>query len=250
MRVFFGFNSLPKFRSAVVAVGSFDGLHSGHHIMISKLLSLSRELGGESVMLTFEPHPRVVLSGGGDGLKLLTTLDEKISIAESCGVENIIVIPFDREFSQLSYLDFVEQYLVEKVGIKALVVGYNHRFGRNHEGNYNLCLSLADRCGFSLEMVSEWRDGDEKVSSTVIRNLIKDGEMAKAVEMLAHPYPLFGVASQGSIIISEPLKLLPKSGRYLAEARGEDVVVEIADDGDILCNLPDGDVRLWIFKEI
>lgn len=129
-RVFRGFDALPRFVRPVVTVGSYDGVHLGHRALIDRLTAEARAVGGESVVLTFDPHPRITL-GRGEGLRLLTTLDEKVALLRGLGVDNVIVIPFDRTFSALSGEEFARRYLIGKVGAATLVAGYDHRFGHD-----------------------------------------------------------------------------------------------------------------------
>lgn len=131
MKVFQGFEDLPHFIRPAVTVGSFDGVHRGHRALIGRLVAEARAVGGESVVLTFEPHPRITL-GRAEGLRLLTTFEEKVALLAELGVDNVIVIPFDRAFSALSGREFVERCLIGRVGAETLVAGYNHRFG--HDG--------------------------------------------------------------------------------------------------------------------
>ncbi len=130
MKVFHGFDSLPTFRHPVVTVGSYDGVHRGHRALLERLVAEARATGGESIVLTFDPHPRIAL-GRGEGLRLLTSLDEKIALLAASGVDCVIVIPFDRAFAALSGREFVERCLIGKVGAETLVAGYNHRFGHD-----------------------------------------------------------------------------------------------------------------------
>ena len=131
MRVFYGFEDLPHFDHPAVTVGSYDGVHLGHRALIERLIAEARAAGGESIVVTFEPHPRIAL-GRAEGLRLLTTLEEKIALLEGLGVDNLIVIPFDRTFSALSGREFVDRYLIGRLGAETLVAGFNHRFG--HDG--------------------------------------------------------------------------------------------------------------------
>lgn len=181
MRVFHGFNSLPQFTRPVVTVGSYDGVHLGHRALIDRLVAEARTSGGESIVLTFEPHPRITL-GRAEGLLLLTTLDEKVRLLETLGVDNVIVIPFDRTFSALSGEEFVREYLLHRLGARTLVVGYDHRFGHDRIGSdaiagLGLCVVRVDECEV----------GGEHVSSTVIRRLIAEGRIAEAERLLGHP---------------------------------------------------------------
>lgn len=182
MRIFHGFDALEHFHRPAGTVGSFDGVHLGHRALIERLVEHARGTGGESVVLTFDPHPRVTL-GQAEGLRLLTTLEEKSALLAALGVDALVVIPFDRCFSNLSGADFLDRYLIGKLGVETLVVGYNHRFG--HDGaDYR---TLAARRGLRLIHVDERSVGGEHVSSTVIRNLLARGERAEAERLAGHP---------------------------------------------------------------
>ena len=181
MRVFHGFDSLPQFTRPVVTVGSYDGVHLGHRALIDRLVAEARTSGGESIVLTFEPHPRITL-GRADGLLLLTTLDEKVRLLETLGVDNVIVIPFDRTFSALSGEEFVREYLLRRLGARTLVVGYDHRFGHDRIGSDAIA-----GLGLRVVRVDECEVGGEHVSSTVIRRLIAEGRIAEAERLLGHP---------------------------------------------------------------
>ena len=224
MRVFHGFEALPHFTHPAVTVGSYDGVHSGHLKLLRTVTAAARGQGGESIVFTFEPHPRITL-GKADGLRLLTTLDEKTALLEELGVDNVIVIPFDRAFSALSGEEFADDYLIGKVGAvghtgaETLVVGFNHRFGHNKQGSYD----YLDSHGFGLRVieVSECDVDAEKVSSTVIRRLVEKGEMARAAHLLSHPYLVIGRAQRNRIRVDDPLKLLPPPGEYDAHINGK-----------------------------
>lgn len=181
MRVFHGFDSLPQFIRPVVTVGSYDGVHLGHRALIDRLVAEARTSGGESIVLTFEPHPRITL-GRAEGLLLLTTLDEKVRLLETLGVDNVIVIPFDRTFSALSGEEFVREYLLRRLGARTLVVGYDHRFGHDRIGSDAIA-----GLGLRVVRVDECEVGGEHVSSTVIRRLIDEGRIAEAERLLGHP---------------------------------------------------------------
>ncbi len=184
MRVFHGFAELPHFEHPVITVGSYDGVHLGHQALIGRLVAEARAAGGESIVLTFDPHPRIALGRGGD-LLLLTTLDEKIALLESLGVDNVIVIPFDRGFSALSGREFVEDYLIGRIGAETLVGGYNHRFG--HDGLACDAPELARR--LRIVRVDPCTVDGVRVSSTVIRRLLAAGDRTGAERLLGHPLP-------------------------------------------------------------
>lgn len=181
MRLFRGFAALPAFRHAVVTIGSFDGVHLGHRALIGRLVAEARAVGGESVVLTFEPHPRVTL-GDSDGLRILTPLDRKAALLEQLGVDVLIVIPFDRAFSALSGREFIRQHICQMIGAETIVVGYNHRFGHDRldaDGIETLGVLRVVRVGECLV------DG-RHVSSTVIRRLLDKGRVEEAERLLGH----------------------------------------------------------------
>lgn len=237
MKVFHGFDHLPRFRNPVVTVGSYDGVHAGHRKLLRTIAEIAEDKGGESVVITFSPHPREVL--GGDPPKLLTTLDEKIFLLEQAGVNNLIVAPFTPAFSRLSYSDFVRDYLVVRIGVSTLVVGYNHHFGHDKKGDFHSLGELSNGLGFDIYMVSRQDVDNDKVSSTVIRNLIGEGRMAEAAKFLGHPYFIFARAGfeNGCVTPREPNKMLPPAGDYsvLVEADGGMVqtVLTVTDCGSM-----------------
>lgn len=181
MKVFHGFDHLPQFHRPAVTVGSYDGVHRGHKVLIERLLQEARMLRGESIVLTFEPHPRITL-GRDKGLLLLTTLNEKLDLLNSLGVDNVLVIPFDKEFSKLSGKEFVEDYLIGKLGAETLVAGYNHRFGHDRID----CIALKEMNMMKVVRVSPCEIDGLKISSTVIRRLIAENRLKEAELMLGH----------------------------------------------------------------
>jgi len=228
MKVFKGLNNLPPFENAVATIGSFDGVHSGHRELLRRVTSTAAASDGESIVLTFEPHPRYVL-GSGDGLRLLSTLDEKLRLLESAGIDNVIVLPFTVEFSRTSPREFIENDIAG-IGIRRLVVGYNHRFGHNKEGDYNYLESR--NAGIGIEMVEQQQVAESKVSSTIIRQIIANGMMEKARRLLAHPYIIMcEAAGDGTITGIDPHKLLPPAGRYDAAVDGRPTTLTVGGEG-------------------
>ncbi len=181
MRIYRGFDALPPFRHPAVTVGSFDGVHRGHRALVERLVAEARLLGGESLVLTFEPHPRITL-GRAEGLRLLTTLDEKAALLEALGVDALIVIPFDRTFSALSGADFVERILLGKLGAETLVAGFNHRFGHDR---CDCESAVAGR--MKIVRVAACEVDGQRVSSTLIRKLLAAGNRIEAERLAGHP---------------------------------------------------------------
>lgn len=228
MKVIHGFDSLSHLHNAVVTVGSYDGVHCGHRILIDSVVRLARECGGESVVATFEPHPRITLHDD-EGLRLLTTLDEKEYLLGQCGVDYVVVIPFDEAFSRLSREEFLDDYIIGMLHAHTLVVGYNHRFGRNNEGDYSF---LSRSAGIRVIEVGQQLVGAQKVSSTLVRNAIARGDVAVAVQLLGHPYIIMGKTDAAGVIEVDRYKLLPPAGNYRARVNGNDGIVEI-DNGAV-----------------
>lgn len=213
MRVCYGFDELGGLRSPVVSVGSYDGVHRGHRQLLARIVALARESGGESVVVTFAPHPRIVL-GGGD-IHLLNSLEEKRMLLESVGIDVLVVARFDEDFSRVTSYDFVRDYLIRKIGVRTLVVGYDHRFGHDQQGNFGYLSRLQEEFGFRVVEVSRQEVDNHKISSTTIRHLIGEGKMDEAARYLGFPYfILVKIGRGGAVLIDEPAKLLPPPGDY------------------------------------
>ena len=225
MRVFRGLDNLPAFNNAVATMGSFDGVHCGHRELLRRVMVQAKEINGESIVITFDPHPRYVL-GTGDRMQLLSTLDEKLWLLEQAGIDNVIIIPFTKEFSQTSPQEFIEKDIA-RIGIKTLVVGYNHRFGHKKEGDYDF---LEQRSNFNVLMVEQQQMADSKVSSTIIRQALSRGQVEKAAKLLAHPYIITcEVSGDGAVKSIDSHKLLPAEGTYDATIDGKGVELMIDD---------------------
>lgn len=210
----------------VVTTGSFDGVHLGHLKIIHRLKEIAFQTNGESVVFTFSPHPRLILFPGEGNLRLLTTLEEKIDLLEKTGVEHLIIYPFTREFSQLSYIEFVRDVLVHELRTKTLVVGYDHKFGKNREGNFKVLQDLSSAYHFSVEKLDVLLMDDINVSSTKIRHALQTGNIEKANQYLGYSFRLHGTVIEGqklgrriqfptaNIQSSDPNKIIPAFGVY------------------------------------
>ena len=216
-------------KKTIVTLGTFDGVHIGHQKIIEKLLQNATEYDCESLILTFFPHPRMVLQEGSD-IKLLNTIDEKCVLLDKLGLDNLIIHPFDKEFSQLSAEEFVKKILVDTFNIQKIIIGYDHRFGRNRTANIDDLILYGEKFGFEVEQISAQEINEVSISSTKIRNAILDGNMALANEYLGYNYNLSGIVSQGkqlgrtigfrtaNIKIPEEYKLIPKNGVYIVKS--------------------------------
>lgn len=234
MRVFRGIESLPALRNAVATMGSFDGVHCGHRELLERVMQRARELQGESVVITFDPHPRYVL-GTGEGMQLLSTIEEKIFLLEQIGIDNLIIIPFTLEFSRTSPMEFIGS--LTTIGIRSMVVGYNHRFGHNKEGDFDYLSTHSGE--MEITKVEQQQVAGGKVSSTIIRQCIADGDMQRVEQMLARPYIIIGKVGEDGIIrdISEN-KLLPAAGEYFAKVNGEENRISISQSRGISFEKP------------
>lgn len=223
MKVVWGFNNPPLIRNGVATVGSYDGVHRGHRILLDEVVQRAKESNGESVVLTFEPHPRITL-GNDEGLRLLSTFEEKCLLLEQVGIDYVVVIPFDEAFSRLSREEFIDDYLVGKLGIKQLIVGYNHHFGHNKAGDHSF---LVEHGALEVVEVAQYTDNGNKVSSTTIRKAVGEGDMALARQLLGHTYIIIGMADAEGRVATDRYKLLPADGRYDCTINGEMSVCEI-----------------------
>jgi riboflavin kinase / FMN adenylyltransferase len=235
MRVFSNFEDSSVIRNPVVTTGTFDGVHIGHKTILNRLNKLAKEVDGESVLITFHPHPRVVLypESAGKGLKLISSREEKIELLSKAGLRNVIIIEFTKEFSRTTSEKFVAEYLHGILKARVIVVGHNHHFGFNQEGDYRQLWEMRAKYGFDAEEIPMQEVQNEIVSSTKIREAITEGYMQRANAYLDHYYIVIGVATPDSdscygagiplsaIPVTEETKLTPASGIYAVTAAGD-----------------------------
>ncbi len=226
MKVYYGLNEFKTLSNAVVTSGTFDGVHLGHQKILNRLKELAEINNAESVVITFWPHPRTVVSSDSQELKLISTLEEKIELLQKAGIQNILVIPFTREFSELSSEQFIQEILVKKIGTKTLVIGYDHRFGRNREGGFEYLKENSRRYGFDIEEIPRQEIEHLTISSTKIRNALAEGDVQTANELLGRPYSFNGLVAKGrqlgrtigfptaNVQVAESYKLIPVNGVY------------------------------------
>ena len=229
MKIYHSLDDFGPVHHPVVTIGSFDGMHLGHRQLISRIVELAAKVGGESVLLTFFPHPRMVLQPEEHGIELLTTTTEKINLLEHTGINHLVIHPFSRDFSELSPDEFIQTVLVEKLKTKYLVIGYDHRFGNNRSGSISDLLKKGNEYNFLVEEIPEQDVNDIAVSSSRIRKALKTGDVRAARELLGRPYALSGIVVRGNRIgntigfptanihIPESYKLIPAEGVYLCE---------------------------------
>jgi riboflavin kinase/FMN adenylyltransferase len=236
MKVYQSIEEFKPLAHAVSTIGTFDGVHAGHDKIISRLCEMARSEGGESVVLTFFPHPRMVLQPDDNNLKLLTTMSERIELLKKSGVDHLIIQPFNKEFSRQSAVEFVRDILVNKIGTKTLVIGYDHHFGRNREGSFKDLEEMAPIYGFRLEEIPKHVINALAVSSTKIRNSLLTGDVQTANRLLGYEFSLTGKVVDGdkigrtlgfptaNISIAEQYKLIPATGIYAVHVKvGEEL---------------------------
>jgi len=236
VKIFYDFDHVGTIRNAVVTTGSFDGVHIGHKVILQRLKKLAAEIGGETVLITFHPHPRKVLypETAGKGLFLINSQREKISLLQKAGLDNLVIVTFTLEFSKITSVDFVRNILLNKLHARKIVIGFNHHFGHNREGDFEALRALGSENNFEVEEIPEQDIHNESVSSTKIRKAIQDGNIQKANAYLDHQYILMGLAQKSSqtleeigfpcynIRIEEDCKLVPPNGVYAVTVIGQD----------------------------
>jgi len=231
VNVYNSIDNFPGSANAVVTIGTFDGVHIGHQQIIRNLRKLAAETHGETVLLTFFPHPRMVLQPDDNDLKLITTMVEREELLRSFGIDHLIIQPFDKEFSRISATEFVRDQLMQKIGMKTLVIGYDHHFGRNREGSYKDLEEMAPVYGFRLEEINEQVINHIAVSSTKVRKALLEGDIDSANQLLGHRFSFRGMVVMGdkigrtlgfptaNIEIPEAYKLVPAEGIYAVQIR-------------------------------
>lgn len=229
MKTFHNINNFTSKRRTIVTLGTFDGVHLGHRTILQKLKNAGIQDNLETVVLTFFPHPRMVLQQENE-IKLLSTIEEKIDLIENNGIENLIVHPFDKEFSRLTAEEFVKNILVDKLNIKKIIIGYDHRFGRNRTATIDDLIQFGKNYDFEVEQITAEEINDVTISSTKIRNALNDGNITYANKLLGYSYSISGKVIQGNKIgrtlgfptaninIEEEYKLIPKNGVYIVSS--------------------------------
>lgn len=228
MQVHYGFDQTNTIKNAVVTTGSFDGVHIGHKTIINRINEIAKNIGGESVLITFYPHPRKVLypETQGKDLMFINSQKEKIELLKKTGLDHLVIVNFTLEFSRVSSHDFIRNFLIGKLNAKYIIVGFNHHFGHNREGDYSYLYKLKEELGFEVEEIPEQDIQHETVSSTTIRKSIKEGRIQRANAYLDHQYIIVGALGKGThyftevgfptltVQIEELGKLIPPDGIY------------------------------------
>ena len=234
MNIFYDFEALKDIPNPVLTIGTFDGVHLGHQKIVKHLNDEAQRIGGESVLFTFFPHPRMVLYPDSHGVKLIQTQAEKLAKLERMGLQNIIIFPFTLEFSRLTALEFVRDFLVNKLHVKQMVIGYDHQFGKNREGTIDYLRDISETYDFGVTEISAREIDEVNVSSTKIRNALKSGEIETANTYLGEEFELNGTVVRGkgrgrgfgfptaNIQLENDLKLIPGNGVYIVNVKLSD----------------------------
>ncbi|NUM30762.1 MAG: bifunctional riboflavin kinase/FAD synthetase [Bacteroidetes bacterium] len=229
MQVIKGLDKTLQIQNSIVTQGTFDGVHTGHLKILKSIVELASAKNCKSVLLTFNPHPRQILQKDDNSIKLLTTFEEKTELLKNTGLDFLVVIPFDKQFSELSAEDFIKKILVEKIGVDTIVVGYDHRFGKNREGKFDDLKEFAQKYNFHVKEIAAFDIEMSHVSSTKIRNSLLHGDIETANKFLGRKYFLSGVVYEGNklgktigfptanIKVENIDKLIPANGVYAVE---------------------------------
>ena len=229
MRIFKGYEQITSIPNAVLTIGTFDGVHIGHQKILQQLNQEALKIGGESVLFTFYPHPRMVLFPDNHGLKLIQTQEEKLDKLKRIGLQNVIVQPFTSDFSNLTATEFVRDFLVQKLKVKKLVIGHDHQFGKNREGTLEFLKSMSKIYDFEVIEIPAQEIDEVNISSTRIRNAIESGNIEIVNTYLGEKFELNGTVVKANqlgrtigfptanILIENDIKIIPKNGVYIVE---------------------------------
>ncbi|RYD80209.1 MAG: bifunctional riboflavin kinase/FAD synthetase [Sphingobacteriales bacterium] len=243
MKIYHNLSDFQKLDNAVVTIGTFDGVHFGHQKIIKQLVAKAKADKGESVILTFFPHPRMIIDPENQDLKMINTINEKAEILRSLGVDHLIITPFTRDFSNQTPDEYIKNTLVENIGTKHIIIGYDHRFGKDRSGNLSDLKVAGIHFGFTVEEIKEQDIHDVAVSSTKIRQALLAGDVSLAADYLGYPFSIFGRVIKGdkigrtigfptaNLFVEETYKLIPGDGIYAvtvemaleAESSGENL---------------------------
>lgn len=233
MKVHYDLQNLPLFNKAVITTGAFDGVHKGHQQIISKMKAIADSINGETVIISFHPHPRKVISSVPGEIKQLTHIDERIALLDKAGIDHLVVVPFDHRFSNMTAEEYVKDFIVRNFKPAHIIVGYDHRFGSGRKGNFELLEALGKEFHFTVDEINEQLVNGEIVSSTLIRNCITEKQIEQANILLGYPYSFEGYVVRGNQLgrtigfptanlhINDEEKLIPSNGVYAVKVKGK-----------------------------
>jgi riboflavin kinase/FMN adenylyltransferase len=232
MKVHYDLASLPQFKDAIVTMGAFDGVHKGHQQIIQRMKQLAKKVLGETIIITFHPHPRKVISSVPGEIKQLSSIKERIHLLEAAGIDHLVIIDFNYNFSNLTAEQYVEDFLYHHFKPNTVIVGYDHHFGKGRNGNIALLQSMGTRLNFKVEEIQEQLVDNEIISSTLIRNYISDQNITRANDLLGYPYQFEGFVVRGNQLgrtigyptanlhVNDEEKLIPSNGVYAVKVKG------------------------------
>lgn len=230
MRIYRDIDHLPVFRRAVITIGTFDGVHTGHQQILEQLQREAARIGGETVIITFHPHPRKIVKGAAAPIRLINTLEEKIGLLAWKKVDHLVIVPFTEAFSQLTAEQYIKEFLLERFHPHTIIIGYDHQFGKGRQGDYHLLEEFSSREGFVLQEIPVHLLNAVSVSSTRIREAIGKADIATANQLLGYPFFISGLVVEGNKLgrtigyptanlqVTDPEKLIPGDGVYAVEA--------------------------------
>jgi riboflavin kinase/FMN adenylyltransferase len=230
MKVHYDIERLPLFNNAVLTIGSFDGVHLGHKSILEQLKNEAKKINGETIVITFHPHPRKIIQHE-ETPALLTSIDERINHFETCGIDHLVIVPFDLGFSELNAKEYVEKFLVSNFHPKIIVIGFDHRFGKDRKGNYELLYELGEEFKYKVIEIPEKLLNDSKISSSQIRHCLLEGKIDESEKLLGYPYQLTGIVIKGdqlgrkigyptaNLLIIDTEKLIPAGGVYAVSVK-------------------------------
>ena len=233
MKVHYDLTALPQFKDAIVTMGAFDGVHKGHQQIIQRMKELAQKVQGETIIITFHPHPRKVISSVPGEIKQLTSIKERIQLLEAAGIDHLVIINFDYQFSNMTADQYVEDFLYHYFKPNTVIVGYDHHFGKGRNGNIELLKTMGAKLHFQVEEIIEQLVQNEIISSTLIRNYISEQQIKKANDLLGYAYCFEGFVVRGNQLgrtigyptanlhINDEEKLIPANGVYAVKVKAE-----------------------------
>lgn len=232
MKVHYHLDQLPSFKNAVITMGAFDGVHKGHQQIIHRMLEIAENIGGETVIVTFHPHPRKIISSVPGEIKQLTNINERIELLKKRGIHHLVIVQFNYQFSNLTATQYIEEFLYKYFKPNTIIVGYDHHFGKGRNGNIELLKSFGEQYHFVVEEITGKLIENEIVSSTLIRNYIAEHQIEKANQLLGYSYFFEGFVVRGNQLgrtigyptanlhIDDEEKLIPANGVYAVKVKG------------------------------
>ena len=226
MKIYNNFSDFVKVPNAIVTIGTFDGVHLGHQAILKDMVKTAKEIGGETVVITFYPHPRQVLNINAANLRFITTQEEKLQLLEKSGVDNVVVVNFTKEFSRVSSEDFIRDYIIEHINPVKLVIGYDHHFGNNRMGDFSLLSEMQNKYNFKVQRIEAHDVENIAVSSTKIRHSLQQGDVNRANALLGYQFSYIGKVVSGNKIgreigyrtanieVEKEFRLIETSGVY------------------------------------